>query len=76
MATFGKVTIYVVSLQQSSFWCICLLLQLLAKKAVNSPDLPERIGVGVTIEPLKDEKLVERCVLLVKEYEVLNSLSM
>ena len=34
------------------------------------------IGVGVTIEPLEeDDKLAERCVLLVKEYGVLDFLS-
>ena len=34
------------------------------------------VGVGVTIEPLEeDNKLVGRCVLLIKGYGVLDSLS-
>ena len=35
------------------------------------------VGIGVTIEPLKgDEELFERCVLLVKGYRALDSVSM
>ena len=35
------------------------------------------VGIGVTIEPFKgDEELFGRCLLLVKRYRVLDSVSM
>ena len=42
---------------------------------IHSAHLPwVTVGVGVTIEPLKeDKKLTGRCVVLVKGYGVLNS---
>ena len=40
---------------------------------IHSAYLPGgTVGVDVTIKPLKRDELNERCVLLVKEYEVLN----
>ena len=46
------------------------------KNIFNSTRLPGVTGVDVIIEPFKeDEKLVGRSVLLVKRYEILDSVS-
>ena len=43
---------------------------------IHRTHLPIGVGVGVTIEPLKENKeLVGRCVLLVKGYGLLDSVS-
>ena len=46
-------------------------------QTIYSAHLPwVTVGVGVTIESIeKDKKIAGRCVLLVKEYGVLDSLS-
>ena len=43
---------------------------------IHSAYLPGVIGVGVTIEPLKEDvDVVGRCILLVKEYGLLDFVS-
>ena len=52
-------------------------LKLSQYEQFDSVHLPgETVGVDVTVEPLKnDEELFGRCVLLVKEYRLLDSVS-